>query len=188
MTVLGAVAASATEPISTPQAQLEFELEDQFGRRYDSSEFVDRRLIVIGGDREASNDTRAWAQEARKLVDAETYQEASVEIIRVADLRAVPAGFRGLVAKKMRRNYETPVLMDWQGVVADRFEFQPGLANVVIVDELGVVHLLLQAMQPQPQQVDQLKHVLAALGPSKLGDGNASGPRGASRPGLQKGE
>jgi len=188
MTVLGAAAAPATEPISTPSTELEFELEDQFGRRYDSSEFADKRLILVGGNREASNDTRAWALEALKLIAAESAPNAQVELLRVADLRAVPAGFRGLVAKKMRRKYETPVLMDWQGVLADRFEFQSGLANVVIVDELGVVHLLLQAQQPQPRQVDQLKKALAALGSSESGGESASSPTGISGSGLKKGE
>ena len=180
---VGAVATASASP-SSPPTEFEFDLEDQFGRRYQSSEFVNYRLVFIGGNRDASDDSRAWAVEARNLVNADDSSETRTEIIRLADLRAVPAALKGLVARKMRGRYETPVLMDWQGTLADKLGFQPGFANVVIVDDLSEVRLVLQAQQPEPQQVELLRQVLAALDHADLGVDNAARPSSMTGPGL----
>jgi len=167
-----------------PGAQpLHFELRDQFGDWHTADPSPIEIFILVGGDKAASEPTRRWAIEIGTLLDSGSAVASAVKVVRLADLRGIPSFLRSVVAKQLRQRYSTPILMDWDGQLAGRFDFAPGLANVAVVDRDGGVFLHLRAHQPEPDQIEQLAWVLEHLHVSES-DACASGhpvhPLGAS--------
>ena len=153
------LAESTPEPVSP----LRFELEDQFGELHASDQIEAQYLILIGGDRRASDESREWAITVGAYLADPDSNLAAVEVVRVADLRSVPAAMKGLVSKKMRSRHSTPVLMDWHGDLTGRFGFQPNVANIAVIESSGEIVLQMQAEQPQEQQFATLMRALAEL-------------------------
>lgn len=117
----------------------EFELSDQFGRRVAGSELRHRLVLLIGGDRKGSDASQAWGAAAAEHLAAQGASDRSIRLVRVADLRAFPRVLEPVVVKKLRRDRDVGILLDWRGELAGHYEFQPGVANVLLIDESGRV-------------------------------------------------
>jgi hypothetical protein len=174
------LAESTPEPVSP----LRFELEDQFGELHTSDQVDSQYLILIGGDRRASEESRQWAATAHGFLTDSALNLASVQVVRVADLRGIPAAMKGLVSKKMRGRYSTPVLMDWHGDLAGRFGFQPNVANIALIEISGEIVMQMQPELPEEQQIANLKQALAELKPVSPSQAGAATQSGTMGPGL----
>jgi hypothetical protein len=91
---------------------------------------------------------------------------------------------KGLVSKKMRGRYSTPVLMDWHGDLAGRFGFQPNVANIALIEISGEIVMQMQPELPEEQQIANLKQALAELKPVSPSQAGAATQSGTMGPGL----
>ena len=154
-----------------------FELQDQFGQTYTQHDFKTDYLLLVGGDRQASDASRTQAQAVRELLKDRGRPLTSVEIIRVADLRGVPAVLRSMVSKKMQKKYSVPVLLDWGGALVGRYEFEPEVVNIALIERTGRAVLLPDtglSAEEQIQRVEQALEELASSANEQLSDRSIS--------------
>ena len=142
---------------------LSFELEDQFGDQYSTADFEGKPVIVIGSDRAGRQESRVWAQTVGKLIETDVALQGRAEILRIADLRGVPGFLKGTVTKQLRRGLETPILLDWDGQVVGFYDFQPEIANVVLVNGDGAVILRIESREPHSEEIEDLKRAVLDL-------------------------
>ena len=64
-----------------------------------------------------------------------------IELRGLADVGGVPGLFRGKVRKNFQESRTYPVMMDWSGKICAQLGFQPGLANVLVIDGVAYNHL-----------------------------------------------
>jgi hypothetical protein len=53
----------------------------------------------------------------------------------------VPRLMRGLVRAFFRGQLQYPVMLDWSGSIANLYHYQPGQANVFVIDQNGSIVL-----------------------------------------------
>lgn len=123
-------------------ARLRFEIPDQFDRTHSHEALRGRIVLLIASDRRGSQYQEAWADALRASVAGRGATEA-VYLIEAADLRGVPFFMKGSVKKRFPSEKHQWVLMDWKGVLARTFEFEPDACNVLLFDRSG--HLLHQS-------------------------------------------
>lgn len=142
---------------------LRFELEDQFGDLHSAADFEGRPVILIGSDRAGRQESQIWAQTVGNLLETDAGLLGRAEILRIADLRGVPRFVKGTVTKQLRRGLETSLLLDWDGQVVGFYEFQPEIANVVLLNRDGAVVLRIESGEPQREELEDLKRAMLAL-------------------------
>ena len=119
---------------ASPMKQLnDFELTDQNSvvRTYNFPKPKVTAMTVA--DRKGSDQLEPWIQ---KLYDR--YGER-IDIDGVADVSMIPGPLRGMVRELFRKRLTHSVMLDWGGTVVKRFGFQPGLANVFVIDRRGCI-------------------------------------------------
>lgn len=62
-----------------------------------------------------------------------------VGIEGIADVSSVPRPLRGMVRKGFQRDLAHPILLDWSGEVVKAFAFEPGQANLFVLDRDGKI-------------------------------------------------
>lgn len=164
-------------------AQLDFDLKDQFGELIESDRLRGEHLLLIGGDRKAGDVSREWTQAVRSSL-GETPEGGTVEILRVADLRGVPSMAAPMVSKKMRSRYAESVLLDWSGVLAGRFDFQPGVVNIVLIHRSGSVVMKHQAVEPDQNEIQKVVQAVSDLAVESSSDVGSWQSSGVFGPGL----
>jgi len=146
-----------------PRQALSFDLEDQFGDLHSTADVEGRPVIVIGSDRAGRRESQIWAQTVGSLMETDAELQGRAEILRIADLRGVPAFLKGSVRKQLRRGLETPLLLDWDGQVVGIYDFQPEIANVVLLNRDGAVVLRIESREPQKEEVENLRRAVLDL-------------------------
>ncbi len=153
----------ASPAAAEPPRALSFELEDQFGDLHSTADVEGRPVIVIGSDRAGRQESQIWAQTVGSLMETDGELQGRAEILRIADLRGVPVFLKGTVRKQLRRGLETPLLLDWDGQVVGIYDFQPEIANVVLLDGDGTVVLRIESREPQKEEVENLRRAVLDL-------------------------
>jgi len=141
-----AVVKAATAPV--------FKLKDQFKKehRYDFPR--PRASVLILADYVGSEQLEDWV---RPLYAR--YQDR-VALDGVADLSKVPRFARGMVRAFFRGQLDYPVMLDWSGEVTTRYRYQPGEANLFVIDPTGrIVLKVIGGVSPT-----KLQRVFTALG------------------------
>jgi hypothetical protein len=118
-----------------------FAVKDQYDHETHLEDFKGRLILIVSGDRLGGDFMNDWAQAVR-----DNYKDSpdAVAIVRVANLRAVPPFFHAFVkhkfiGKRADGQPAKPVLLDWDGLVGDRYGFTDDLTNVYVVDSEGVL-------------------------------------------------
>jgi len=116
-------------------------LSDQYERPFQLSDLHGSVAVLIDGDRTGSQFNEVWGRAVRSRYKGSGDQH--VAIVYVAHLASVPGLMRGFVRKKfLGKDSAHPagrILLDWQGVVADRFGFHADLSNVYVIDRRGIL-------------------------------------------------
>lgn len=140
--LLGAMTAGLLEgPVLAAERGAEmpsFELTDQFGRQRSDEEFSGRSVILVGGDRGGQEWAGKWAEAIESLLSRGQIREIDMELLRIADLSGTPRF--SMIEKRITRDLrerQSSILLDWHGVLARAFEFEPGVANVILVGPDG---------------------------------------------------
>lgn len=111
----------------------EFELKDQYNRSYNVRFPRDKVLILVFGDRKGSSQIESWV---RPLYERYT---DSVDIYGVAELSAVPSLMQGVVRQIFKSQIRFSVMLDWSGKVSKSYSYQPGKANVILINKKGEI-------------------------------------------------
>lgn len=126
--------ADAVEPNPNPtHAPASIGLRDQF----DSPQrltFPATNLVVLTiADKTGAEQIDAWIAAIKPRF------ASRVEIRGLADVRGAPSFLRGKVRKKFQQTRQYPVMMDWSGDVCAKFNFQPGVANLLLIARDGTI-------------------------------------------------
>jgi hypothetical protein len=125
------------ESVHIGEAAPEFVSNDQYGQVFRLTAHRSRPVLLICGDRLGSDYMGVWARAVRQSAEADT-----VEVVRVANLHAVPPYFHTFVihqfqGKNSDGTASSPVLLDWDGVLAKTLGFTDDLTNVYLIDTRG---------------------------------------------------
>ncbi len=113
------------------QNLIDFQIQDQFKQVHTTSDYAGEVVIVIGSDKAGCDFDKLWAAElSQKLGD-------SVRILPVAHMKGVPFFLKGFIRGKFPKQPENWILMDWGGEFNKVYNFEPGLANIIVFDRQG---------------------------------------------------
>jgi len=116
-------------------------LTDQYDHEFHLDDLRGSVVILIVGDRTGSDYMSAWSHGIRARYKAQEYPQ--LKIVPVANLASVPGFLHGFVKKKFLSkdpaHPASPIQLDWQGAVAQRFGFHNGVTNVYVIDRDGVL-------------------------------------------------
>ncbi|NDD64060.1 MAG: hypothetical protein EBZ36_08800 [Acidobacteria bacterium] len=114
-----------------------FELKDQYNQVNSYRFPKSKPTILVFGDRRGSEQIEGWV---RPVWDR--YQDR-IDQKGVAVLSAVPVFMRGIIRSMFKSKVKYPVLLDWTGEVARAYAYHSGKANLVLIDQQGVILLRL---------------------------------------------
>ncbi len=140
-----------------------FDLADQFGMRYTETAWAGEAVILVGGDRAGRQESREWAIALRDWLADRPTMSVPVSVVRLADLRGVPGFLKGRVTKEIRKTIGSPLLLDWQGTLADHFGLQAGVANVLVLDTTGSLVWRLESSAASAEELSALRGILEEL-------------------------
>jgi hypothetical protein len=113
----------------------DFELSDQYNKKLPQSFPKEKISIFALADRKGSDQLEDWVTPFYKRY------EARLDICGVANMKGLPKMLRPMLRSIFRKSIEYPVMMDWTGAVCESLNYQPGVADIFVVDRRGqVVH------------------------------------------------
>lgn len=115
-----------------------FVLQDQYNKLHNYVFPQDKVSVLLFADYQGYAQLERWIRPIY-----ERYQNG-IHIHGVADLSAVPGFLRGVVRNAFRKQLDYPVMLDWNGTVAERYAYESGLANLFVIDREGDVKLRLK--------------------------------------------
>ena len=129
--------AAATAPVGSMAP--DFTIKDQYDHDVQLSSLRGKTVLLIYGDRLGSDYMSDWSDAVRKSGAAST-----VNIVNIANLRAVPSLMRGFVKRQFTKSDtpgkpNAPVLLDWDAGLAKIYGFTEDLTNVYLIDEKGIL-------------------------------------------------
>ena len=68
-----------------------------------------------------------------------------------------------MVSKRMQKKHSSSILLDWSGELVGKYQFQPRVANIALIERSGEVVLLLNTDQSKQEQIQRLKQALGDL-------------------------
>jgi hypothetical protein len=119
------------QPVAHSPAVIE--LSDQFDTTQRLTFPTTNITILTIADKDASDQVDGW-------VDALVGRYMGRADLRgMADTSGIPGFLHGLVRSEIRKTRKYPVMLDWSGKVSAELNFQPGDANVLILDRDGTI-------------------------------------------------
>ena len=118
---------------SSPRQLSDFALSDQNSvfRRYS---FPKQKVTVMTvADRTGSEQLEPWIKNLYKRYGSQ------IDIDGVADVSMVPKLLHGVVQRLFQKRLAHSVMLDWEGSVVKRFEYEPGMANIYVIDRRGTI-------------------------------------------------
>ena len=147
-------------PVSAQQSALvPFEMKDQFDRVHRHSDYADRILIVIGSDRSGSEFHDDWETALRDSLAADS-SRVEIAFLSVAEVRGVPFFLKGTVKGKFSREEDEWILLDWGGLLAETYGFEPESTNILVFATDGT---LVSHVHGRELDLEKLSAILAPL-------------------------
>lgn len=125
------IAVAETALIGTKAKQ--FTLVDQFSKEYPWSMYRGKDVMLFLADRKGSELTTQWTTPLR-----EKFGNA-IEYIPIADVSAVPFFLKSFIRGKIKDKYQYPILLDWDGDVAEHYLLKPDVPTLVFIDKSETV-------------------------------------------------
>jgi hypothetical protein len=140
----------------------DFTLKDQWEHETQLCSQRGKPVLLIYGDRLGSEFMSVWAAAVRESPSA-----SSMNVIRIANLRAVPGPFHGFVKRKFQSPNDdgkpkSAVLLDFDGVVAKIYGFTGDLTNVYLIDRKGMLRYT-ACGKGTPEEARRLLDMIAKL-------------------------
>ena len=115
-----------------------FEMEDQWGSTFSSTQFKDSWLVVMVADRVGSSFSPDLGRALRSNVLA---KHSSVQFSVVANVYGAPRLVRSLIRRKVRSTNDTPVLLDWSGIFQSSFSLSSQSVEILLFSPEGILRL-----------------------------------------------
>jgi len=191
-TVTGVSPAQNAAAAAKAPPKVDLILEDQFETKHNVTDYKGSVLILVYGDRSGMDASRELGsslhvlfhptaagktpKEARtapvEALDGVAKDRASpdVVVVPVATATGVPGPIQGLIRKGMAKNApETPVWLDFQGVMSEKFGLREGEPNIALIDGNGCLRLKVngkpnkETLQKVLQTAQNLRAEIAGL-------------------------
>lgn len=138
----------------------DFNIADQYDHPVRLSAQRGRPVLLIYGDRLGSEFMGAWAAAVQESALA-----SSVNVIRVANLHAVPSLMHSYVKRQFGRpspegKPNSPVLLDWNAELAKSYGFTEDFTNVYLIDHDGILRYAASGTGT-PEQTRRLLEMIA---------------------------
>jgi hypothetical protein len=131
MTVVAIKAASTAASNRAPNL---IELNDQFDKPQTLSFPTTNMTLLTIADKKGAEQIADWIKPVKERFGT------NLNIRGIADVSAVPGPLKKMVRKRFQKEHTYPVMLDWSGKICAQFEYQPGLANVFILERDGTIH------------------------------------------------
>jgi len=131
-----ALAATPAPRRAPAPSLIEFELRDQFEAVHRRRDYDGRIVILIGSDKKGSEYGRIWSPALRDSLKGSPEFDG-VTVMDVGDMRGIPFFVKGLIKRKLPRDQETRILLDWKGKMARAYGFMKKACNILIFDRCG---------------------------------------------------
>lgn len=134
----------------------ELVLEDQYGESVSFRKFEGRVLVLIGSDKEGSEQNGPW-----KKALSSRYKD-SIALMGIADVSTVPSFMTGLIKSRFKKDGGR-VLMDWKADVFKTLGLKKSVSNIVVVDQKGNLRYMTsgagsdEAIATVNAEIDRLK-------------------------------
>lgn len=157
-------------------------LEDPDGRQWDLSALAGHPVLLVVADRAASGESVEWGRgigAARPQGVAAWIVPGKVAVVSVADLRAVPGFARGtarwIIARMVGEQGAggPPLLLDWEGAVAERIGARDRVPNVRLYAADGTL-VLQDEGDATPERIARLATAIDGLVPHAASESAAS--------------
>ncbi|MDZ7725595.1 MAG: hypothetical protein U5R06_22920 [candidate division KSB1 bacterium] len=141
---------------------IEFEIKDQFDRLHTHHELQDSVAILIGSGRPGSKYNMQWGNQlGRRLEENGLFEK--VIFVAHADLRGVPGFLKGFVTSKFPQDKQKWTLMDWDGVLAQAYQYNPKTSNILVFNRNGVLVEHMTGLEPTNTDIDTLYQIIKPL-------------------------
>ena len=141
---------------------VEFEIKDQFDRLHTHQALQDTVVILIGSGRQGSKYNMQWGSQLGRRLQENGLQE-NVIFIAHADLRGVPGFLKGFVKSKFPQDPQKWALMDWDGVLARAYQYNPETSNILVFDRSGVLVEHKTGLEPAKSNINALYQIIKPL-------------------------
>ena len=112
---------------------ISFELEDQFGGEYTENSWQDSILIILGSDEDGAQYNPIWATAIFDTLKKEL-PGLPVKGVGLADVSGVPFFLTGIVRGSFPDDPAKWVLMDWDGIFPESYDFAEEHCNILVFD------------------------------------------------------
>ena len=109
------------------------ELHDQFNTLQKLSFPTTNITLLTIADGRGSEQIPGWVKPVKQRFDER------VDIRGIADMSCVPHLLRGLVRTQFRTVQSYPVMLDWTGDAVNAFAYQPGEADILVLNRDGKI-------------------------------------------------
>lgn len=156
---------------SIGSAAPDFKIDDQYDHPVQLSAYRGKPLLIVAGDRQGSEYMNAWEHGAKAAVTG-----SRLTVIEIAILNGVPGFMHAYVkhrfqGKNSKGRANSPVVLDWDGLIPRSYGFRDDLTNVYLIDSQGVL-IYTSAGKGTPEDIDSL--IRAANNISQAGNRIAS--------------
>ncbi len=160
--VASAEPAVSDGPEGRPQRLVPFEIEDQFGKQHTYRDFVGQPLLIIAADGGASGHVAGWSGALTEMIERLGGRD-QLAMVGLADLRAVPAAFRGNVERSFSRDPAAWTLLDWKGAFANSYAFEKNHCNLLLFGPDGTLLMKAAGREVDPDVVARVEGHLEPL-------------------------
>jgi hypothetical protein len=162
--LMTATVAFAEKPTAKEPKTVEITMEDQFEAKNSVADHKGKVLILVYGDRKGIDASRELGSTLHVLfhptAEGKTAKEAKnapvaaldgvpkdkaspdVSVVPVAVCSGVPGPIKGMIRKALAKDAaDTPVWLDFDGMMAEKFTIREGEPNLVVIDAEGRLRL-----------------------------------------------
>lgn len=130
-----------------------FVLKDQYNKTHSYGFPKEKVSVLLFADYKGHSQLEPWL---RPLYNR--YRD-NINIHGVADLSAVPGILQDMVRNAFRKQLDYPVMLDWRGTVSDRYAYQKGLANLLVINCAGKINLRLNGAATDAKLQSVWRHI-----------------------------
>jgi len=130
---LCALVGLGTGVAAPPQRLSDFVLSDQNSIVRSYSFPKQQVTTMIVADRAGSEQLEPWIKSLYERYGSR------IDIDGMADVSMVPQPLHGVVRALFRNRLNHSVMLDWDGSVVKRLEYEPGVANIYVIDRRGAI-------------------------------------------------
>jgi hypothetical protein len=113
-------------------------------------------IVLTIADKQGADQVDDWVA-AFKPLAGET-----LRICGLADVSGVPGFLKNTVRRKFQEVRKYPVMLDWTGDVCARFQYHKNVANILIIDQDGVIRARFSG-KATPESTSAAPRVLKTL-------------------------